>query len=192
MKETVVVLLKGDFQQTRLHMADFDNFEIFNILANKFGYENFKEKQIESFKAVTQRKDAIVILPTGYGKSVIFQSIPFLISLLDTGSVESNNLVIIVTPLNSIIHNQVSKLIDLGIQACSLDFTGTEAHTYEIVGPDQIKASVPLSDIISGKYHLLYAHPEAILSSSGRRLVHEIRKNVVYLVVDEAHMIMEW
>ena len=171
---------------------ELESYEILNILAGKFGYYNFKEKQRESFKAVAQRKDAIVILPTGYGKSVIFQSIPFNLSLRDTGSLDTNNIAIIVTPLNSLIHNQVSKLVDLGIKACSLDFTGTEAHTYEIVGPDQIKASVPLLDITSGKYNLLYAHPEAILSPSGRRLVHQIRKNVVYLVVDEAHMIMEW
>ena len=44
---------------------ELESYEILNILADKF---NFKEKQRESFKAVAQRKDAIVILPTGYGK----------------------------------------------------------------------------------------------------------------------------
>ena len=140
---------------------------------------------------MAQKKDAVIILPTGYGKSVIFRSIPFFISLLQTGSFDSNSITIVVTPLNSLIQNQIGKLVDLGLKACSLDYNGTEAYTFDIDGPDQKKVSVPLLDIKSGKYNLMYAHPEALLSPDCRSLLHDIRKSVVYLVVDEAHIIME-
>ena len=81
--------------------------EALNTLGQKFGHSHFKEKQRGSFRAVAQKKDAVIILPAGYGKSVIFQSIPFFISLLETESFDSNNITIVVTPLHSVIQSQI-------------------------------------------------------------------------------------
>ena len=52
--------------------------------------------------------------------------------------------------------------------------------------------SVPIQDIRDGNYNIIYAHPEAVLSEAGLRLIQDIRHMICYLVVDEAHMIVEW
>lgn len=73
-----------------------------------------KDKQLEAIKAIVQGKDCLVVLPTGYGKSLIYQCLPSLFDyILKLSEVKST--VIVVSPLNSLILDQVKKLQSKGI-----------------------------------------------------------------------------
>ena len=138
-------------------------------------------------------KDIICVLPTGYGKSVIFQALPFLCShdVIDT----CDKVVVVVTPLNSLMLNQVTKLTQVEIKACWLNYSGKEGHGVELDADDDfnpVSCSVPMEEIRDGGYNVIYAHPESLLSEAGLDLMKAIRHRVCYLVVDEAHMLVEW
>ena len=84
---------------------------------------NLKVKQLETLKALYDGQDCISILPTGYGKSVIFHLLPwFAQRKFDE---EKPMTVIVVSPLNSIMEDQVMSLRKRGISACCLNITGT-------------------------------------------------------------------
>lgn len=86
----------------------------------------FKDKQLEVLKHLYNGQDVIALLPTGYGKSLIFQTTPFLLKCPDRESA----ITIVITPLNSIIKDQILKLGKLGIRACGLDIAGNSATTW--------------------------------------------------------------
>ena len=85
-----------------------------------------KDRQIEALESIYNGQDTVAVLPTGYGKSVIYQLLPW---LLQRSSSEPLT-VIIVTALNSIMQDQVQSLCDNGIAACYLDMCGTRCNTY--------------------------------------------------------------
>ena len=80
-----------------------------------------KDKQVEGLQSVYSGKDTLVILPTGYGKSLIYQALPIIL----------NGVVLVVSPLTSIMLDQVSSLNGRGLLACMLTNDGKpdENHT---------------------------------------------------------------
>lgn len=86
---------------------------------------DLKEEQNEAICAFMEKRDVVCLLPTGFGKSVIFQLMPFVV---DDDSAVS----IIISPLNSIMKDQVKKLCDSGVPACFLDMTGKDGTTYKM------------------------------------------------------------
>ncbi|PJE77469.1 hypothetical protein CI610_03607 [invertebrate metagenome] len=81
-----------------------------------------KEKQIETLRALYEDHDCVSVLPTGYGKSVIFQLLPWFCQLKMEKRKPMS--VIVVSPLNSLIQDQVITMRKKGFTACSLNFTG--------------------------------------------------------------------
>ena len=182
-----------------------------------FGIQELKDAQLECLEAFSNHQDTMCILPTGYGKSVIYQMSPFIhfAKTLENPSGEidfTNNpfITFVLTPLNSIIKDQVSDLCTRGIKACALDFSGEEAQTYltsmsslnlgdtsssedEDTDGQLELVNISMEAILQGKYNLIYAHPEALISTvKGRDLLLKLRDRVVCIAVDEAHMIFEW
>ena len=128
--------------------------------------QSLKELQLEALNILSADKNCICALPTGYGKSLIYELLPF---------INSGCLVIVIVPLNVIMEQQVRKLGNL---ACSL-----APGQY-----DKVKLK-------TGDLSYLFCHPEQILHDA---TLHELFSSEtysarkIYLVVDEAHCILEW
>ncbi|XP_033731720.1 ATP-dependent DNA helicase Q1-like [Pecten maximus] len=186
-------------------MADFSTCLEFAKAKLKLDYD-LKDKQIDTLRNVFIGSDCVSVLPTGYGKSVIFQLLPFL--LQRKRQLQTPAIVIVVTPLSSIMEDQVYSLRDKGIKACFLNIDGKHASTYtdDKVSDDdddddddscdiKLPKSVSMNDIKRGNYNLIYAHPETLINSKTcssilRSSVYQA--NVGAVVIDEVHMITEW
>jgi len=139
------------------------------ILAEVFGYEEFRPFQREVIGNVCAGKDTLAVMPTGGGKSLCFQ-IP---ALAFTG------LTVVVSPLIALMQDQVAFLRDLGVSAVFLNST---------LEWEEYRRSMDL--IRSGEVKLLYVAPESLLTERIARLLAEVR--VDCLAVDEAHCISHW
>lgn len=138
-------------------------------LQRYWGHKNFRPLQREVISAVQEGKDALVLMPTGGGKSICFQ-IP---ALLGEG------LSIVVSPLIALMNDQVSQLKQRGIAAEALH-SGRSPYEVERV----------FALIRAGKVKLLYVSPERLKSTSFQEALSSL--HVHLLVVDEAHSISEW
>ena len=144
-----------------------------------------------------------IFTSVGYGKSLIYQLTPFM--------TDEPMVTFIVTPLNSIMKDQVLKLSNRGIKACFVDMAMKHAHTFQHKDEDGnedgekddssddetdiVESDVAMSDIIGGKIALVYCHPEALLSTPvGRKILTSklLKAKVACIAIDEAHMILEW
>ncbi|XP_076108871.1 ATP-dependent DNA helicase Q1-like [Mytilus galloprovincialis] len=150
-----------------------------------------KDKQIETLKALDLGNDCISILPTGYGKSLIFQMLPWVLMKDEPG------IVIVICPLTSIMQDQVMTLKEKGIRTSFVNLQGTVAYSYNSDNEDSDESkpqTVNMEMIKSGDIEILYSHPEAmftpVLSRILRRKV--FQQKVCCIAVDEVHMIEEW
>jgi len=139
------------------------------ILNNYWGYKHFKPMQEEIIDSVLQGKDTLALLATGGGKSLTFQ-IPGLIK---------PGCCLVVTPLISLMRDQVERLKKLGIFGKAL-YTGMFHDEIESV----------LSEAIHGKLKFLYVSPERLMSSNFQYALAKINVNLI--AVDEAHCISQW
>ena len=147
-----------------------------------------KPKQVEAVRPVYERKDAFVWLPTGYGKSICFQMLPYLFDFKlgrISAAPDKHSVILIISPLLSLMVNQVSDLKSRGVQAGILSgnpdvnpsFIATESHVKE------------------GRFSHLYSCPEAIVSADRwRQLLADkpLSEQVVAIVIDEAHCVYKW
>lgn len=106
-------------------MASFDvclDYAIQNcpILVDKSF--KLKDKQLDTLKALYEANDCISVLPTGYGKSIIFHMLPWFAQRLYQR--DKPMIVLVVCPLNSIMQDQVLSLRKAGINACTISITG--------------------------------------------------------------------
>lgn len=139
------------------------------ILKTKFGFDQFLPNQEEIIQAILEGKDALAIMPTGSGKSIIYQ----LPSLLKAG------LTIVVSPLIALMKDQVEGLKMNGIQAEYINSMLRNSEIEEI-----------LNSLGEGKVDLLYLAPEKLLSGD---FVDQLEKwNVTLFAIDEAHCISNW
>lgn len=139
------------------------------ILSKYWGYDSFRECQEEIINSVLDGHDTIGLLPTGGGKSITFQ-VPALI--LD-------GLTLVVTPLISLMKDQVDNLRDIGIKASCL-------HS----GMSLAETRLTLERIELGKIKILYLSPEKLAIPDFRRKI--AGWPVDLIVVDEAHCISQW
>ena len=140
-------------------------------LREVWGYENFRPPQAEIIKTLLQGKDALVVLPTGGGKSICFQ----LPALLQKG------LTIVVSPLVALMENQVNQLQQLGL-------SGKLLHS-ELSRSDRQKT---LQAICQQQLDLLYLSPETLLSISLWEVISRPEITITNLVLDEVHCLTQW
>lgn len=138
-------------------------------LNNVFGYESFRPLQEEAITRVLNKKDALVIMPTGGGKSLIYQ-IPALVF---------KGLTIVVSPLISLMKDQVEQLRQFDIPALYLNSSLTdEEYRYNV---NRLK---------KGEVKMLYVAPETLMMDKTRDLLDGMK--VDCFTIDEAHCISEW
>ncbi|MFT3746202.1 MAG: DNA helicase RecQ [Pyrinomonadaceae bacterium] len=141
------------------------------ILKHQFGYDSFRMNQEAVVEAVLDKKDCVVLMPTGGGKSLCYQ-IPAL--MLD-------GLTVVISPLIALMKDQVDALRANGVEAAFLNSTQTNREQIEV-----------FQAVRSGKLKLLYVAPERLLQSGDQFLdfLHQI--NVSLFAIDEAHCISSW
>lgn len=138
-------------------------------LKETFGYDTFRPLQEDVISQSLKRKDALVIMPTGGGKSLCYQ-IPALLF---------DGLTVVVSPLISLMKDQVEQLREYDINAVHLNSSlSPEAYGYN------------RRQVLQGKAKLLYIAPETLLMDKTKELLEDI--DVDLFAVDEAHCISEW
>ncbi|MFW6359537.1 MAG: DNA helicase RecQ [Chroococcales cyanobacterium] len=142
-------------------------------LKHFFGYDSFRPGQRKIVEEALQNRDLLVIMPTGGGKSICFQ----LPALLKPG------LTVVVSPLISLMQDQVDALRDNGIAATFLNST---------LSWDEVKKREKA--ILDGKIKLLYVAPERLLSENFLPLLESVksRLGLSAFAIDEAHCISQW
>ncbi|MEW9797939.1 DNA helicase RecQ [Alteromonas sp. CYL-A6] len=140
-----------------------------SVLSDVFGYKTFRDGQEAVINGVCEGRDALVLLPTGGGKSLCYQ-IPALIRD-GTG--------IVVSPLISLMQDQVEQLHALGIRAAYLN-SSMEAD-------DQART---LDALRSGQLDLLYVSPERLLQFSFLQTLQQC--DIALFAIDEAHCVSHW
>ncbi|GAB3492165.1 DNA helicase RecQ [Amycolatopsis cihanbeyliensis] len=139
------------------------------VLRRVFGYDSFRGEQQEIIEHVVAGGDALVLMPTGGGKSLCYQ-IPALVR----GGVG-----IVVSPLIALMQDQVDALADLGVRAGFLNSTQD---------PDERRTVE--AQFLAGELDLLYLAPERLLMASTLNLLD--RGTVALFAIDEAHCVSQW
>ena len=142
--------------------------DIFEILRRYFGYNSFREKQEDIIRNVMAGNDSLVLMPTGGGKSICYQ-IP---ALAMPGTA------IVISPLISLMKDQVEALCSNGIEAEALNS-----------GNDPSADLIIRRRCLSGSIKLLYISPEKLLSEIDYLLSHI---KISLFAIDEAHCISQW
>ncbi|WP_409158677.1 ATP-dependent DNA helicase RecQ [Pectobacterium sp. B2J-2] len=139
------------------------------VLRDTFGYQQFRPGQQEIISATLSGQDCLVIMPTGGGKSLCYQ-IPALVM---------DGLTLVVSPLISLMKDQVDQLQAYGVSAACLNSTQTREQQLEV-----------MAGCRTGQIKLLYIAPERLTTDSF--LDHLAYWQIALIAVDEAHCISQW
>jgi ATP-dependent DNA helicase RecQ len=144
-----------------------------HILGHVFGYPSFRGFQREVIEHVVGGGDALVLMPTGGGKSITYQ-IPALIR---------PGVGVVISPLIALMQDQVAALDELGVRAAFLNSTQAPAE-----------AAAVERRLRGGELDLVYVAPERLLSERGRRLVDALAAGpgLALFAIDEAHCVSQW
>ncbi len=139
------------------------------VLREVFGYQTFREGQKDVVDAAIEGKDCLVIMPTGGGKSLCYQ-IPALVR---------DGVAVVVSPLISLMKDQVDQLAANGVAAACLNSSMT---------PEALTQT--LRDLHGGNIKLLYVSPERALMREFLERLDSL--NIALFAIDEAHCISQW
>ncbi|HEX4348234.1 MAG TPA: DNA helicase RecQ [Vicinamibacterales bacterium] len=143
-----------------------------DALHRYWGYSSFRPLQREAMEAVLSGRDSIVVLPTGGGKSLCFQA----------PAVVQDGLAVIVSPLISLMKDQVDTLVGNGVPAALFNSSLSSGAKSDVV-----------AGIRQGRYRLLYVSPERLVGEGGDSFLTLLASSRVrFVAVDEAHCISQW
>src|SRR5688572_6346107 len=152
--------------------ALLDAARLSEVLEKYWGYSSFRPLQREAMEAVLTGRDSIVVLPTGGGKSLCFQA----------PAVVQTGLALIVSPLISLMKDQVDTLVGNGVPA-GLYNSSLAANE---------KAAV-VAGLRQGHYRLLYVSPERLVGEGSDGFLSLLSScGVRFVAIDEAHCISQW
>ena len=151
--------------------ATFPSLE--TALKHHFGYDQFRPGQRPVIEAVLKNQDALVIMPTGGGKSLCYQ-LPALLKL---------GVMVVVSPLIALMQDQVDSLTDNGVAATCLN----SSLDYNTIRQRE-------AELLAGHVKLLYVSPERLMSAGFFGLLERLIQTVGVsgFAIDEAHCVSEW
>ncbi len=151
--------------------ATFPSLE--TALKHHFGYDQFRPGQRPVIEAVLKNQDALVIMPTGGGKSLCYQ-LPALLKL---------GVMVVVSPLIALMQDQVDSLTDNGVAATCLN----SSLDYNTIRQRE-------AELLAGHIKLLYVSPERLMSAGFFGLLERLIQTVGVsgFAIDEAHCVSEW
>ena len=143
-----------------------------DVLHRYWGYSTFRPLQREAMDAVLAGRDSVVVLPTGGGKSLCFQA----------PAVMQSGLALVVSPLISLMKDQVDTLVGNGVPAALYNSSLAPGEKAEVI-----------TGLRQGRYRLLYVSPERLVGDGGEGFLNLLSScGVSFIAVDEAHCISQW
>ncbi|HEU0231270.1 MAG TPA: DNA helicase RecQ [Burkholderiaceae bacterium] len=140
-----------------------------DVLRRIFGYESFRGEQQTIIEHLIDGGDALVLMPTGGGKSLCYQ-IPALVR---------DGVGVVVSPLIALMQDQVSALVEQGVRAAFLNSTQDWREAREVE-----------QEFLAGRIDLLYVAPERLLTDRCMELLS--RGRIALFAIDEAHCVSQW
>ncbi|XP_063076479.1 ATP-dependent DNA helicase Q1-like [Engraulis encrasicolus] len=153
------------------HGFSFDS-AVSRVLSKLPHIKSLKEEQKTALKEFVGGKDILALLPTGYGKSLIYQIAPLVVQEMGR---QQEPIIAVVSPLIALIQDQIREAERLGVSAAQL---GGEND----------------SDILNGHFQLVFGSPESWLKEKWLTMLGSTvyRTNLVGIVVDEVHVTYKW
>lgn len=150
--------------------ATSDNCEQLAAALKEFwGYDQFRPQQLDAMQAVMSDQDSVVVFPTGGGKSLCFQA----------PAICREGLAIVISPLISLMKDQVDALQSCGIQSAFWNSS--------LSAEDEAKV---LDQVRSGELRLLYLAPERLLTDRTEQILRNVK--IAFFAIDEAHCVSQW
>ena len=140
-----------------------------DTLKKYFGYDAFRNGQEEIIHSILSERDALAVMPTGAGKSICYQVPALMLS----------GITLVISPLISLMQDQVKSLNEAGIHAAFINSSLTESQI-----------SKALSLALKGIYKIIYVAPERLESSGFMNFA--LNGQISMVTVDEAHCISQW
>jgi ATP-dependent DNA helicase RecQ len=141
-------------------------------ISQYWGYTTFRPLQKEAMDAVLAGRDSIVVLPTGGGKSLCFQA----------PAVVHSGIAVVVSPLISLMKDQVDTLVGNGVPAALFNSSLTSTQKSDVI-----------AGLRQGRYKLLYVSPERLVGEGSDSFLSMLSSiDVSFVAVDEAHCISQW
>ena len=161
--------LDQDFEQLSTERPTTSGRDPEQVLHEVFGYESFRPLQGDIIREVSEGRDALVLMPTGGGKSLCYQ-VPAL---------GRSGTAIVISPLIALMQDQVAALKELGVRAAflnsTMDFEQARATEYALM---------------TGELDLLYCAPERLIQPRTIELLHDA--SISLFAIDEAHCVSQW
>lgn len=165
-----------EMNEIDMNFIDDPDSRLFNCLRKTFKLDTFRNLQLDIIKAVLSNYDCLVLMATGKGKSLCYQ-LPAVIS---------DGVTIVISPLKSLITDQITKLRTLGIK---VEYLNSDLS--------YVETACILNNLMSSPgtcIKLLYITPEKVISEAFSKILNHLKasKQLARFVVDEAHCIIEW
>ena len=142
---------------------------VLDIVRRYWGFDGLRPLQHEAISAALAGRDSLVVLPTGGGKSLCYQTPPLISGGTD----------VVVSPLISLMKDQVDGLVSIGYPAAALHSNLEDQQRYNIE-----------SELAQGEHRLLFIAPERLMQASFLQRLAEV--DIRRIVIDEAHCISHW
>lgn len=143
----------------------------YDILKQYFGYDTFRDGQNDLIESILNGRDVLGIMPTGAGKSMVYQ-IPALMM---------DGITLVISPLISLMKDQVGNLNQAGILAAYLNSSLTPGQYHKV-----------LEYARAGRYPIIYVAPERLVTEEFLNFALDERVKISMIAVDEAHCVSQW
>ena len=165
------------------------NLGLSDIELKEKQYEALKAEQYKALKGVVlKNRDVLAVLPTRYGKSRIYQLLP-LVFFTANGSPVRKSTVIVISPLNALMRDQIVKLKEGGLNVCVLK--GDRVASTDANGDEEVSVDVPVEILVN----TIFAHPEVLIDNKKVLKIlksPQFKEKVKAIVMDEACFVINW